>query len=154
MTKNSTNFGLSIIAIFITFLIIIGSYIGFSSLIHHSYDTHPNTLAQRLAPIGSVYKEGDIDITKVAAAPKPSAKARSGSQIYNSTCQACHKVGVAGAPKFGNKGDWKTRIAKGLESLMKTAINGKGAMPPKGTCGTCSDAELKATVEYMINNSK
>ena len=154
MNNNQTNFGTAIIAISVVFVIIISAYAGFNALITNSYDSHPNTLAQRLQPIGSVYQEGDIDITKVAAAPKSSAKARSGKEIYNSSCQACHKVGVAGAPKLGNKSDWKARIALGLDSLMKTAINGKGAMPPRGTCGTCSDAELKATVEYMVKNSK
>jgi cytochrome c5 len=27
-------------------------------------------------------------------------------------------------------------------------------MPPRGTCGNCSDDDLKAAVEYMVENSK
>jgi cytochrome c5 len=154
MTKNNTNFGTALIALSIIFFIIFGTYAGFNSLITNSYDTHPNTLAQRLKPIGLVYQVGDIDITKVVSAPKSSKKARSGKTIYSASCQACHATGVAGAPKFGNKTVWKARIALGLDALMKTAINGKGAMPPRGTCGDCSDKELKNAVEYMISKSK
>jgi cytochrome c5 len=154
MNKSNTNFGTSLISLSIIFFIILGTYKGFGVLTTNSYDAHPNTLVERIKPIGSVYQVGDIDITKVVAAPKASKKARSGKAIYSATCQACHATGVAGAPKFGNKTDWKARIATGLKALMKTAINGKGAMPPRGTCGDCSDKELQNTVEYMISQSK
>jgi len=36
-----------------------------------------------------------------------------------------------------------------MEDLVKVAIAGKGAMPPKGTCGTCSADELRAAIEHM-----
>jgi len=77
-----------------------------------------------------------------------------GKEIYDSKCSLCHAQGVAGAPKFSNKDDWAPRIAKGEDELMKSVLNGKNAMPPKGTCMDCSDADLKAAMEYMISNSK
>ena len=61
---------------------------------------------------------------------------------------------VAGAPKFGDKAAWEPRIAQGIDAMLSTAINGKGAMPPRGTCMDCSDADLKAAIEYMISNSQ
>ena len=80
-----------------------------------------------------------------AAAPK------SGEQVYNGSCMACH---VAGAPKLGDKAAWAPRIAKGMDSLLASATNGLNAMPPKGTCMTCSSDELQAAVEYMVGKSQ
>ena len=80
----------------------------------------------------------------------------SGEDIYNRSCVNCHKSGVANAPKLGDIAAWSPRIAKGTDALYKSAISGVPgtAMMAKGTCGACSDAELKATVDYMISKSK
>jgi len=154
MKKNSTNFGLSLLVIFIVLLVIILLKNLFGGIAEHSYQTHKSTLAERIKPIGSVYQEGDIDVTKIAKAKPKATKARSGKAIYSSVCKNCHSIGVAGAPKFGNKSDWAPRIKRGIKALLTTAINGKGAMPPRGTCGDCSDAELELAVKYMTSNSK
>ncbi len=104
-------------------------------------------IAGRIAKVGSVCVEGD-DCAKTLTLA--SAGPRSGEEIYNTSCLACHASGAAGAPKFRNSDDWSPRLAAGLESVYANAINGKGAMPPKGMCMTCSDDEIKATVDYMI----
>jgi cytochrome c5 len=88
-----------------------------------------------------------------AAAPAATA-ARSGEEIYKSTCFACHMAGVAGAPKLGDKALWAPRIATGMDAMMTTVLNGKGAMPPRGTCANCSDDDLKAAVEYMVSQGQ
>ena len=74
-----------------------------------------------------------------------------GAAIYQQACVACHATGVAGAPKLGDKAAWEARIAQGLDQLLHTAISGKGAMPPRGTCAACTDEELKSAIEYMIS---
>lgn len=91
-----------------------------------------------------------------AAAPAASASADAGKgkQIFDSTCMACHATGAAGAPKVGDKAAWAPRIAQGMDTLLNHAINGIRAMPPKGTCMTCSDADLKDAIEYMVSQSK
>ena len=66
---------------------------------------------------------------------------------------ACHAAGVAGAPKFGDKAAWAPFIATGIDEMLKVAIAGKGAMPPRGA-STASDAELRAAIEYMVANAK
>jgi cytochrome c5 len=38
-----------------------------------------------------------------------------------------------------------------MDTLMATVVNGKGAMPPRGTCAACSDEDLRAAVEYMLS---
>ncbi len=79
-----------------------------------------------------------------------------GGQIYDATCKICHKEGVAGAPKLGDESLWGPRIAKGMDALMMSVVNGVPgtAMPPRGTCITCTDEDLKAAVEYMVANSR
>jgi cytochrome c5 len=73
-----------------------------------------------------------------------------GQKIYQASCQACHAAGVAGAPKLGDKEAWAPRIAKGNDALLLSVKNGLKAMPPKGTCMSCSEDELRAAMEYMV----
>jgi cytochrome c5 len=73
-----------------------------------------------------------------------------GQKIYQASCQACHATGVAGAPKLGDKAAWAPRIAKGNDAMLSSVKNGLKAMPPKGTCMSCSEDELRAAMEYMV----
>jgi cytochrome c5 len=82
------------------------------------------------------------------------SSARDGKEIYDTKCFTCHAAGVAGAPKFGDKAAWAPRIETGMDAMMVTVIKGKGAMPPKGTCMDCTDDELKATTQYMVDAAK
>ena len=77
-----------------------------------------------------------------------------GVSVYNSKCIICHGSGVAGAPKTGDKAAWAPRIAQGMDTLLANAIKGKNAMPPRGTCTECSDADLAAAIEYMVSKSQ
>ena len=83
-----------------------------------------------------------------AAEPDPQA----GAALYEQSCAACHASGVAGAPKLGDKAAWDPRIAEGMGVMMHIAINGKGAMPPRGA-STASDDELRNAVLYMISQT-
>jgi cytochrome c5 len=87
------------------------------------------------------------------AADKPAdtqIASAAGQNIYQKSCQACHAAGIAGAPKLGDKEAWAPRIAKGNDALLLSVTNGLKAMPPKGTCMSCSEDELRAAVEYMV----
>ena len=77
-----------------------------------------------------------------------------GQQVYKNSCQSCHAAGVAGAPKLGDKDAWAPRIATGIDALLASSINGKGIMPPKGACASCSEEDLKAAVEYMVSQAQ
>ncbi|MGH1487362.1 MAG: c-type cytochrome [Cellvibrionaceae bacterium] len=108
-------------------------------------------MADRVSPVGSMCMAGE----SCAAAPVVVASGpRSGEEIYNSKCVACHSTGAAGAPKLGDAGAWAPRIGKGIEVLYTGAINGVNGMPAKGLCMDCSDDEIKQTVDYMVENSK
>ena len=55
---------------------------------------------------------------------------------------------------FGDAAAWEPRVAKGLDELMASTVNGINAMPAKGTCMNCSDDELSAAVDYMIEQTQ
>ena len=81
-------------------------------------------------------------------------ESRSGEDVFNKSCTACHSTGAAGAPKVGVAADWTVRVDQGMDTLYANAINGVRGMPPKGLCMDCSDDELKASVDYMLEQSK
>ncbi|SRR5690554_3941071 len=115
-------------------------------------------ILERIAPVGKVCLQGE-DCGSAAAAPAAAsgggaAAARSGEEVYNAACTACHGTGVAGAPVQGDAAAWAPRIEKGMATLIEHAINGFQAMPPRGACGNCSDEELEAAVQYMVENSQ
>ena len=89
---------------------------------------------------------------KDASGPK---ELQTGEQVYKAVCSSCHATGAAGAPKFGDAGAWAPRIAKGYDSLMTSALKGKGAMPARGGSSPAdiSDYELGRAVVYMANAS-
>ena len=91
--------------------------------------------------------------TEPSATDKPAdtqTASADGQKIYQTSCQACHATGAAGAPKLGDKEAWAPRIAKGNDALFSSVKNGLKAMPPKGTCMSCSEDELRAAMEYMV----
>jgi len=102
-----------------------------------------------------------VEEVKEAAVENAGAKSElkmsmSGEQVYKKSCQSCHASGAAGAPKLGDSAAWKDRVNKGADALYLSALKGVPgtAMMAKGTCGTCSDEELHAAVDYMVSKIK
>ena len=90
-----------------------------------------------------------------AQAPAPKAEAAVnpvGEKLYKATCFACHGTGVAGAPKLGDKAAWEPYLKTGMDAMVKVAITGKGAMPPKGGAANASEEDIRAAVEYMVQS--
>jgi cytochrome c5 len=79
--------------------------------------------------------------------------AMSGQAVYEKICFACHNTGISGAPKLGDKKTWAPLQAEGVDVLTHVAINGEGAMPPKGGDPELSDEEVRAAVIYMMHQS-
>ncbi len=100
-------------------------------------------IIDRIKPVGSIHVAG-------AVAESAATGPRSGADIYNKSCVACHTSGVLGAPKLHDAADWSPRLDKGFDTVWQNAINGIKAMPPMGTCGDCSNDDIKAAIEYMI----
>lgn len=120
-----------------------------------------NTVTEETAPMSEVSVHGEEDHSAdaegetVAAAD---AAGKSGEEVYNGMCVACHSVPGIGAPVVGNADDWTARLEQGMETLYDHAINGftgpQGFMMPARGGGSFSDEEVKAAVDYMIENSK
>ncbi|NKB34738.1 MAG: cytochrome c5 family protein [Pseudomonadales bacterium] len=77
-------------------------------------------------------------------------------QKYMASCFACHSTGAAGAPKVGDgmAAEWEPRLEKGMDAIVANSINGINTMPAKGLCFDCTDDDLRAIVEYMIESSQ
>jgi cytochrome c5 len=99
-------------------------------------------IARRIMPVGMV----EIKDASGAAA------VRTGEQVFNAQCTACHTAGVAGAPKVGDEAAWTPRIKTGYEALLTSALKGKGAMGPQGG-GQFKDVEVGRAVVFMANKA-
>ncbi len=126
-------------------------------------EEYRQAVVERIRPVGQVYRPGESHAEpahSVTAAPEPEpvAAALSGPQVYNSACLACHAGGVGGAPIVGSAEAWAPRIAQGMDTLTKHAIEGysgsAGYMPAKGGRVDLSDDEVAAAVEYMAAESQ
>ena len=117
---------------------------------------------ERIAPFGQVYTDGqaipvDPAVAQVAMA-EAAAAPLTGPQVYNAACIACHGGGIAGAPKTGDAAAWGPRIAQGIDTLNKHALEGfsgaAGFMPAKGGRADLSDAEITGAVAYLVEQVK
>lgn len=111
---------------------------------------------QRLAPVGDVQISGNAATQMPTAMPTAAAaggKPKSGKEIWEGTCSACHSTGALGAPKIGDKSAWGPRLTQGLKTLEQHALHGYKNMPAKGNNPALSDAEVIKAMEYMISQS-
>lgn len=108
----------------------------------------------RIKPVGDVCLQGDASCA--TANTGGGSAARSGENVYNAACLACHATGAAGAPILGDAAAWADRIAKGRNALYDSGVKGLPGtgMIAKGGCANCSDDEVKAAVDYMIDGSQ
>lgn len=115
--------------------------------------TYQEQLSKRIAPVARVSIAGQSADVAAAGSSEPVVVTKSGEEVYNSSCVACHGIGIAGAPKLGDTEAWAPRIDQGLPTLYEHAINGyqgsTGMMPPKGGAMSLSDDEIKAAVDHM-----
>lgn len=103
----------------------------------------PMSIAARLQPVGGL-EVVDANAPKVI---------KSGEEVVKTVCAACHMTGAANAPKIGDNTTWAPPIKTGLAAMLKNAIAGKGAMPPRGGVPDLSDLELARAIVVMANQS-
>lgn len=116
--------------------------------------TLDDEIRARLSPAGTVCVVGDECAAGLAVAGGPSGP-RDAETVYQTFCIACHATGVSESPILGNVEQWAPRIAKGMDTLYDSAINGfNNVMPARGTCVDCSDDEIRAVVDYMVDQSQ
>jgi len=152
--------------------------LGLIALAMHLYNEHPapqrpeaqQEIAARIAPVAGVYA-GDTGRAALLAAQDAAKKAAEsqvayggtldGKTIFDNLCTTCHTNSATGAPNIHEKAAWAPRVAEGVDTLVKHAIDGysgkdgKGAlMPAKGGNPSLTDAQVKATVEWMLSQVK
>ncbi len=116
-----------------------------------AYALTTDAVAARLQPVGQV-------LTEAPPAPVAAAAAglKSGGEVYQATCVACHGAGIAGAPRLGDRAAWGPRIATGFDTLVKHANEGfqgkSGVMPAKGG-GTYDPIEVARAVAWMADQA-
>ena len=141
----------------------------FSAYLHNALpgQANPVELARteaRIAPAGDVYAGATGEAAKAAAdiaalealkANVPFGGRTDGAEIFNQgACAGCHKSGAGGAPMLGAAG-MGARASKGKDTLYKHAIEGftgsAGVMPAKGGNAALTDEQVKAAVDWMLD---
>ncbi len=116
-------------------------------------------IAMRLRPVITLDDIRNPKAMSTDGASMPAASAASDNasktpeQLYQAACLACHTTGAAGAPKIGDAAAWSERGAKGLDALLTSAVNGIGAMPPRGG-SQYDDDQVRGVIEYILENSR
>lgn len=105
----------------------------------------PDAVAQRIRPLAErAFTLVDANAPKIL---------QTGSAVYTLVCAACHDSGAAGAPRTGDATSWNARLGQGYETLLKHAIEGIRAMPPKGGNPDLDDLEVARALVFMTNKS-
>jgi cytochrome c5 len=139
-----------ITVILLSFLVPIAIIVMLSQLITAGINTdkdHPalndEAVAARIKPIAQV-EVTDPNAPKVE---------KSGKEVVDTVCGACHTTGALNAPKIGDKASWASHLGGGLERLTQSAIKGVKQMPPRGGSPDLSDTEIARAIVYMANQS-
>jgi cytochrome c5 len=110
-------------------------------------------IAERIKPVGQVCVQGEECKGIEVVASAGGGGAMTADDVVNKFCSTCHGAAAAamGAPAKGDTAAWKARAdaSGGLDGLLANAISGIRMMPPKGTCATCSDDDLKGAIQVM-----
>ena len=134
---------------------VLAALLACSALAVELTDAQRAAIEERIKPVGESCMAGDGSCGGAPAAAAGGAP-RSGEEVYNTACLACHITGAGGAPKFGDIAGWAPRIARGMDALYASGVNGipGTAMVVKGGCVSCSDEEFNAAVDFMVAGSQ
>ncbi|MGH8146743.1 MAG: c-type cytochrome [Rhodanobacteraceae bacterium] len=148
-------------------LTIIGTLV-WASLPKYSNHREVERASGRITPVSAVYA-GDTGRAAMQAAKAAAAKAAAsqvayggtldGKTIFNHLCTTCHTTGATGAPKITDKAAWAPRIKEGIATLIKHAEDGYTGpdgnhMPARGGNPALSDAQVEATVKWIVSQVK
>ena len=92
-------------------------------------------------------------VLAAAQAAGAEERERSGKEIVDTVCAACHKAGVNGAPTIGDRKAWAKLASRGLTGLTEVALKGIRKMPPHGGNPDLTDTEIERAITYMVNQS-
>ena len=133
-----------LLAVFFSFVVPVFVIIGLVKFVTASDTVGAGSANAEMAKAMRLQKVGSVEIRD---ANRP---LRGGEEVYKSQCSACHATGAAGAPKFQDAAAWGLRIKQGFDTLVHSALAGKGAMAPQGG-GEFNDTEIARGVVFMAN---
>ena len=93
---------------------------------------------------GATWKEPPVAAARTTAD-------RTGEQVVDAVCSKCHATGLHGAPRIGDRDQWRGRVKAGYNLVLDSALKGHAGMPARGGMAELSDAEVGRAVEYMMN---
>ncbi|MGD2171486.1 MAG: c-type cytochrome [Gammaproteobacteria bacterium] len=141
--------GLLLLAVFIG-EVLIGPHRDQAPVAEPKAEDSVQDIAMRLKPVITLAQIRDNMSAAAGAADNAS---KSPEQLYQGACMACHGTGAAGAPKLGDSAAWAPRLSQGIDTLLNAAINGIGAMPPRGG-SQYSDEQIRSVIEYMASKAE
>lgn len=162
---NTFSVVIGILVVITIFLIVLARSIG-TPFVRARAETDTGVIAQiaeRTAPIGRVAVAGNDNsglalVVNSEGGASALALPKDAAETYETICSACHKGGLAGAPKVGDKAAWAPRIAQGKPTLYDHALKGYkgkvGYMPPKGGRSDLPDELVQQTVDYVVKMSQ
>src|SRR5690606_18290498 len=84
-------------------------------------------VAAAVAPAGgaALASSEELGAQAVPVSTAEAAAGRTGLQVYNEVCIACHAApGIGGAPALGDNEAWAARMTQGADTLIAHALNG------------------------------
>ena len=117
-------------------------------------------VAERTKPMGEVSIAGEEEEPAMEVADTgETAAAGGGNEVYDGLCVSCHGSGIPGIPQMGDVDAWAPRIAQGMDTLYKHALEGFTGesgmmMMPRGGNPDLTDDQVKSAVDYLVNASK
>ncbi|MES2786999.1 MAG: c-type cytochrome, partial [Pseudomonadota bacterium] len=147
-----------LLAVFFSFVIPVFAIIGFVNYVVS--DNKPAGSKQAESHMLGGVSTQDLDkgvaarISKIGTVEIRDANRplKSGEEVFKAQCATCHGTpGIPGAPHLGDASAWSARIKTGFETLVQSALKGKGAMAPQAG-GEFDDLEIARAVAYMANS--
>ena len=125
----------------IVVIIMLANFVNFGGKTGAGSDSmSAEAVGRRIRPVGQI---------EIKDASNPGLL-KTGEQVVQAQCAACHASGAAGAPKIGDEAAWSPRIKTGYDALLISALKGKNAMGAQGG-GDYSDVEIGRAVVYLAN---
>jgi cytochrome c5 len=141
----------SALVLLATALFMVASLLGtFDSASPEDDSRRQTAVLERIKPIARVSFEEPQPVAETAEIKIADL---SGKAVYDRSCAACHTTGAAGSPVIGVREQWESRFAQGLDVLVDHAINGIRAMPARGGNPALTDANIRDSVIYMLEET-
>jgi cytochrome c5 len=135
-----------LLAVFLSFVVPVFIIIGLVYYVTSGNKPAAGSADMEKSIAARIQKVGTIEIRDA------NREMKAGDYVYKMQCAACHDSGAAGAPKFADVAAWSPRIKLGYDTLLTSALQGKGAMGAQSG-GDFDDYEIARAVVHLVNSA-